>query len=62
MMNDIYIDKRKVAELPTMNVEKFLDVLRIYLFNDAYTGWTEFKIKVREEKKETKKRKEEVKK
>lgn len=56
MINDIYIDKRKVAELPTMNIEKFLDVLRIYLFNEAYDGWTEFKIKVREEKKEAKKR------
>ena len=56
MISDIFLDKRKVAELPSMNCDKFLDVIRIYLFNQEYEGWKEFKIKVKEEKKEAKKR------
>jgi len=56
VISEIFLDKRKVAELPTMNSDKFLDVIRIYLFNQEYEGWKEFKIKIKEEKKETKKR------
>ena len=55
-MNEIFLDKRKVAEIPDINTDKFLDVIRIYLFNQEYEGWREFKIKIKEEKKEAKKR------
>ncbi len=55
MIFEIFLNKKKVAELPTMSCDKFLEVIRIYLFNQEYEGWKEFKIKVKETKEKVKK-------
>ena len=44
-MYKILLDNKQVALMPAeINKDKFLDVMRIYLFNEAFVGWKEFKI------------------
>jgi len=46
MKHEIYLDGKLKAELPgNLNNDAWIPILKIYLFNEEYNSWKEFKIK-----------------
>jgi len=46
MKYELYINGDRKATLPgNLNKESFLDIIRIYMFNDEFADWDRFLIK-----------------